>query len=77
MGSKVNKNDEIKILKPHAHLCFIGRQSTKLQMNPMKEIEGVEETRFQTYKAYVSTGNNSVKNPKPHTHLRIIGRKSR
>ena len=47
----------------------------------MKDVEGVEETRFLTYKAYVSMGNNSVKNSqikilKPHAHLHIIGRKS-
>ena len=76
-----NKNSLIKILKPHAHLHIIGRQSTKFQMNPMKDVEGAEETRFQTYKAYVSMDNNSIKNssiknPKPQAHLHIIGRKS-
>ena len=81
MGSYSNKNSQIKFLKPHAHLCIIGRKSTKSQMNPMKDVEGVEETRFLTYKAYVSMGNNSVekssiKNPKPYAHLHIIGRKS-
>ena len=75
------KNSQIKILKPHAYLCIIGRKSTKFQMNPMKNVEGVEETRFLTYKAYVSMGNNSVKNsliknPKPHAHLHNTGRKS-
>ena len=50
-------------------------------MNPMKDVDLVENTRFLTYKAYVSMGNNSVKNssikyPKPHAHLHIIGRKS-
>ena len=50
-------------------------------MNPMKDVEGVEETRFLTYKANVSMGNNSVKNrsiknPKPHAHLHIIERES-
>ena len=50
-------------------------------MNPMKDVGGVEETRFLTYIAYVSMGNNSIKNrsiknPKPHAHLHIIGRKS-
>ena len=49
MGSNSNKNSQIKILKPHAHLCIIGRKSTKFQMNPMKDVEGVEETRFLTY----------------------------
>ena len=48
-------------------------------MNPIKHV-GVEKTRFPTYKAYVSMGNNSIKNssiknPKPHAHLHIIGRK--
>ena len=50
-------------------------------MNTMKDVEGVEETRFQTYKAYFSMGNNSVKkssikNHKPYAHLHIIGRQS-
>ena len=71
MGSNSNKNNQIKILKSHAYLCFIVRKSTKFQMNPIKDVEGVEETRFLTYKAYVSMGNDSVKNssiknPKPH-----------
>ena len=30
-------------------------------MNLMKAVDGVQETRFLTYKAYVSMGNNSVK----------------
>ena len=47
-------------------------------MNPMKDVEGVEETRFLTYKVYVSMGNNSVKNnsiknPIPHAHIHIMG----
>ena len=75
------KNSQIKILKKHAHLYIIGRKSTKFQMNPMKDVEGVEETRFLTHKAYVSMDNNSVKNIsiknlKPHTHLHILGRTS-
>ena len=41
--------------------CIIGRKSTKFQMNLMKDVEGVEETRILTFKAYVSMGNNSVK----------------
>ena len=78
MGSNANKNSQTKILKPHAHLHIIGRKST---MNPMKDVGGVQETRFLTYKVYVSMGNNSVKNssiknPKPHAHLHIIERKS-
>ena len=81
MGGNSNKNSQIKILKPHAHFCIIGRKSTKFQMNPMKDVEVVEETRFLIYKEYVSMGNNSlkkssIKNPKPHAHLHIIGRKS-
>ena len=40
-----------KILKSNAHLCIIGRKSTKFQTNPMKDVGGVEETRFPTYKA--------------------------
>ena len=45
MGSNSNKNSQIKILKPHAHLCIIGRKSTKFQVNPMNDVEGVAETR--------------------------------
>ena len=60
MGSNSNKNSQIKILKSHAHLCIIGMKATKFQMNPMKVAEGAEETRFLTYKVYVSMGNNSV-----------------
>ena len=46
MGSLSGKNSQIKILKPYAHLCIIGRKSAKFQMNPIKDVEGVEETRF-------------------------------
>ena len=53
---------QIKILKPQAHLCIIGRKSINFQMNPMKDEEGVAKTKFLTYKVYVSMGNNSVKN---------------
>ena len=47
----------------------------------MKDAEGVEVTKFLTYKEYVSMGTNSVKNssiknPKPHAYIHIIGRKS-
>ena len=38
-------NSRIKILKPHAHLHIIGRKSTKFQVNPMKDVGGVAETR--------------------------------
>ena len=37
------KNSPNKILKPHAHLCIIGRKTIKFQMNPMKDEEGVVE----------------------------------
>ena len=39
------KNSCIEILKPHAHLHIIGRKSTKFQVNPMKDVGGVAETR--------------------------------
>ena len=76
MGSNSNKNSQFKIIKPQAHLCIIGRKPTKFQMNSMKDVEGVEETRFLIYKAYVSMGNTSIKNssienPKPHAHVHI------
>ena len=76
MGSNSNKNSQIKILKPHAHLCIIGSKSTKFQMTLMKDVEGVEKARFLTIK-HISMGNNSIKNssiknPKSHAHLHII-----
>ena len=45
MGDNPIKKSQIKILKPHAHLHSIGRKSTKFQMNPMKDVGGVAETR--------------------------------
>ena len=79
MGSNFNKNSQIKILKPHAHLRNIGRNSSKFPTNPTKDIEGVD--KISDLQVYVSMGNysvnnSSIKNPKPHAHLYIIGRKS-
>ena len=45
MGDNSDKNSRIKILKPHAHLHIIVRKSTKVQVNPMKDVGGVAETR--------------------------------
>ena len=45
MGDKAIKNSGIKILKSYAHFLIIGRKSTKFQMNPMKDVGGVAETR--------------------------------
>ena len=80
MGSNSNKNSQIKHLKPYAHLCIMGRKSIKFQMKAMKDV-GLEETRFLTYKAYVSISNNSIKNSsiknlKAQAHLHITGRKT-
>ena len=63
----------------HAHLHYIGRKSTKFKMNPMKDVEGVAETRIWMNK--VSIGDKSVENsrtkiPKPHAHFHIRGRNS-
>ena len=74
----LRKNSHIKILKSHAHLYIIGNRKevckTKFQRNPMKD-EGVEETKFLTYKAYVGMGNNSVKKVQSkivnHMHISI------
>ena len=46
MGDNSIKNSQIKILKPHAHLHIIGRKPTKFQMNLMKAVGGVAETRY-------------------------------
>ena len=40
--SKIVKS---KFQKPHAHLHIIGRKSMRFQVNPMKDVEGVAETR--------------------------------
>ena len=71
------KNSQVKILKPHAHLRIIRRRSIKFQMNQVKDVEGVAETRFLTYKVYASMAvkNSSIKSPESHAHLHI-GRKS-
>ena len=45
MGDNSVKNSQIKILKPHAHLHIIGRKSTEFQVNLMKDVGGVAETR--------------------------------
>ena len=45
MGDNSVKNCQIKILKPHAYLHIIERKSTKFQVNPMKDVRGVAETR--------------------------------
>ena len=51
MGNNSINNNQIKILKPHAHLHIIGRKSTKFQVNLMKEVGGVAEIRFLRQKA--------------------------
>ena len=45
MGDNSVKNSRTKILKPHAHFHIIGRKSTKFQVNPMKDVGVVAETR--------------------------------
>ena len=45
MGDNSIKNSPFKILKPHAHLHIAERKSTKLQMNPIKDVGGVAETK--------------------------------
>ena len=45
IGDNSVKNSRIKILKPYAYLHIIERKSTKFQMNPMKDVEEVKETR--------------------------------
>ena len=43
------KNSRIKILKPHAHLHIIGRNSTKFQANSMKDVGVAETSSLRTY----------------------------
>ena len=44
VGDNSFKNSRIKNHKPHAYLHIIGRKSTKIQVNPVKDV-GVAETR--------------------------------
>ena len=46
MGNNSFNNSSIKNPIPHAHLQIIGRRSTKFQMNQMKDVGGVQETRL-------------------------------
>ena len=46
MGDNSIKNSRIKILKPYVPLNIIGKKSTKSQINQMKDVEGVAETRL-------------------------------
>ena len=71
---------EIKILISHVHLHIIGRKSKKFQMNPMKNIGGVAETRlwlakFNSAWAITPSKNCRIKILKPYAHLHIIGSK--
>ena len=80
MGDNSVQNSRIKILKPHAHLHIIGKKSTKFQMNPMKDVGRVAETRswlakFQSAWA-ITPSKSQIKILKLHVHLHIIGRKS-
>ena len=64
-----SKNSEIKIHRKKVY---------KFQTKLMKDVQGVAEKRFLTYKIYVSMGNNSVKNSsiknsEPYAHFPIIG----
>ena len=45
MGDNSVKNSRIRILKSYAHLHIIERKSTKFQVNPMKDVGEVAETR--------------------------------
>ena len=45
MGNNFVKNSRMEILKPHAHLHIIERKSTTYQVNPMKDVGDVAETR--------------------------------
>ena len=60
------KNSRIKILKPNAHLHIIGRKSTQFQVNPMKEVGGVAETRSLGQTAGWTEGRTDGR-IKPHT----------
>ena len=48
MGNNSVRDGQIKIPKPNAHFPIIGRKSTKFQINPIKDVRGVAETRSRT-----------------------------
>ena len=82
MGSNSDKNSQIKILKPHAHLCIIGKKSIKFQMNPKKDVEAVDKTRkisdLQSMSAWAITPSKIVHSKiLNHMHIFIfLGKKS-
>ena len=45
MGDNSVRNSRIKIPKPYAYLHIIGRKSAKFQVNQMKGVGGIAETR--------------------------------
>ena len=63
MGDNSVKNSRIKSQIPYAHLHIKVRKSTKFQVNSMKDVGGVAETR-------------SVERPDGQTELRTLGRSS-
>ena len=63
MGDNSVKNSRIKSQKPYAHLHIKVRKSTKFQVNSMKDVGGVAETR-------------SIERPDGQTELRTHGRTS-
>ena len=77
MGSNSSKYSQIKILKPHAHLCIMGRKSTKFQINPMKDVGEVTEARswLAKFKSDNSVKNRRIKILKPSARLHIIAKK--
>ena len=64
MGSNSFKNSRIKIPKPHTHLHIIGGKTTKFQVYPMKDVDGVAGTKLWLEKcksAWVITRSEIVK----------------
>ena len=64
MGDNCVRNSRIKILKPHAHLHITGRQSTKFQVHPVKDVHlgGVAETRSLGRKDGLKDGRTDGRN---------------
>ena len=69
MGDNSIKNSRIKILKAHTRILIIGRQFTKFQVNPMKDVRGVAETR-----SHGRTAGRTVGRTDGRTVLRTHGR---
>ena len=81
MGSNSIKKLSTQNSKTTGTSLYRRKENYKFQMNPMKDVEGVVDTRCLTLKcmsAWAITPSKIIlsKFPEPHAHLHVIGRES-